>query len=125
MASNCCLKYPSEETPDPTYLNYDPIVYEVPQPRRSSSHDTLSGRVHQDFGALAADRQIRLRTDYMEAATLAAFQTKFAVLGQVWKWTDYKGDTWDVFYRELRWDRIQGYDAYRVEMTFEVISGPA
>ena len=125
MASTCVLDYVLEEETDPTYLDVNPITYEVPQPRRSSSHNTMSGRVHQDFGVSAADRQINLRTDWMEAATLTAFQTKFAVTGEVWKWTDHLEDSYLVFFRELRPERIRGYEAYRVEMVFEVVGVPA
>jgi hypothetical protein len=126
MASDCCLKYPSEETPAPTYLDWDPIQYEVTKARRSSTHVTMGGgRVHQDFGASDADRQINLRTDYMEAATLASFREKFAVVGQVWTWTDHEGDAYSVFFRELKATHLQGQEAFEVEMTFDVIGGPA
>jgi hypothetical protein len=124
MASLCCLRYPSEETPDPTYLDYDPAEYTVTLVRRSSSHPTLSGMVHQDLGVLSADSRINLRTDYMEAATLADFQTKFAVLGQVWKWDDHEGNTYDVFFIGLNPIHLRGVEAYQVEMVFAVIGGP-
>jgi len=118
----CYLDYVEEEETDPTYLDVNPVEYAISNPRRSSSHPTMGGsRVHQDFGAQTADREIRLRTDWMEAATLEDFQEKFAVIGEVWKWADFEDNGYLVFFRSLVAERIRGHDAYQVEMTFDVI----
>ena len=111
------------EDAERTTFDEDPVVYEHgPAPRRSSSHETLGGgRVHQDFGAPTADREIRLRTDWMEQTTLSALQTKYAQVGTVWLWSDHLGGEYGVFFRELRPERIRGQAAYRVEMVFAVI----
>ncbi len=108
---------------DPTALDVAPIVYDVgPVPRRASSHGTMGGdRVHQDFGAPGADRQINLRTEWMEEATLDDFQEKFATAGAAWKWVDGLGGEYSVFFRALRADRIRGYAAYQVEITFDIL----
>lgn len=115
------LSYPDES--EPTYLDVEPVEYRVgPPARRSSSHPTMGGgRVHQDFGVQEADREISLRTEWMEQATLDAFAAKFAVTGQVWRWLDGDEHEWTVFFRELRPDRLRGQAAYEVEMIFDVI----
>jgi len=107
---------------DPTYLDEGPILYDDGSAeRRVSAHATADGRVWQDFGALDVDRQLRLRTDWMSQATLDAFEAKFAVTAQVWKWLDHKGHEYRVFFRALNPERIRGHDAYRVEMVFDVV----
>jgi len=107
---------------DPTYLDEGPILYDDGSAeRRVSAHATADSRVWQDFGALDVDRQIRLRTDWMSQATLDAFEAKFAVTAQVWKWLDHKGHEYRVFFRALNPERIRGHDAYRVEMVFDVV----
>ena len=121
MASSCCLSYPDDT--DPTYLDEDPITYEAgPPERRASTQPTFGGgRVLQDFGVSDADRQIKLRTDWMETATLVALETKFAVAGQLWKWTDHEGDSYLVFFRSLSPRHLQGCEAYQVEIVFDVL----
>ena len=121
MAGTCILSELNDSSP--TTLDVDPVVYEDgPAARRSSSHQTMDGaRVHQDFGAQTADRFARARTDWMETATLSALETKFATTGKVWKWVDHNGGAYQVFFRELRPERIRGQEAYQVEMVFDII----
>jgi|GEM_PF-1746802 len=126
MAGTCYMCYPDREEPeDPeiTYLDEDPSAYnDGPPERRVSSHAAMGGeRVWQDFGAPDIDRQIALKTDWMEAATLEAFRAKFAVVGQVWKWVDHNGHEYRVFFRALKPERIRGYEAYEVEMTLDIV----
>lgn len=116
----CALSYPDGS--DPTYLDEAPSFYDDrPAERRASAHATAEGRVRQDFGAADVDRRIRLRTDWMSADTLSAFQAKYEVTGQVWRWVDHQGSEYRVFFRELVPERIRGHEAYRVELTFDVI----
>jgi len=122
MASTCCLSKLDDS--EQTFFDEDPLVYEDrPPARRSSSHATMDGsRVHQDFGAEDADRLLHLRTDWMTQSTLDALEAKFATTGQVWKWVDHNANAFQVFFRELRPERIQGQAAYRVEIAFDIIA---
>jgi len=121
MASQCCLSYPNDT--DPTYLDFDPAEYTAgPPARRSSSHPTMDGsRVIQDFGVSDADREITLRTGWVEPGTLDDLREKFAVTGQAWKWTDHEGDSYLVFFRDLKADHLRGVEAFEVQMTFDVL----
>jgi len=106
-----------------TYLDEDPALYEDgPSERRLSSHPTFGGgRVWQDFGAKTEDRRIRVRTDYMTQATLDAFRAKFEQTGKVWKWSDHRGNAYQVVFAVLNPERIQANAAYRVEMVLHVV----
>jgi hypothetical protein len=120
MASTCILSLPNDTSP--TTLDYDPAEYrDNPAPRRSSAHVTQGDRVHQDFGAPGADREIWLRCDWVAQGTLDALQTKFETTGQPWKWVDFKGNSYLVFFRSLAPERIRGQEAYVVEITFDVL----
>ena len=121
MASTCILSLPDDT--DPTTLDYDPAEYrDNPAPRRSSSQVTMGGdRVLQDFGANAPDREIWLRCDWVAQATLDALQSKFETTGQPWKWVDFKGNAYLVFFRTLAPERIRGQEAYQVEMWFDIL----
>lgn len=125
MAASCYMSKPDDS--EKTYLDEDPALYEDgPADRRASSHATFGeSRVWQDFGAPDIDRQIRLRTDWMTEATLEAFEAKFAVVGQVWKWVDHRGHEYRVFFRAMVPERIRGHEAYRVEMLLEVLEAVA
>ena len=125
MAASCYLSKPDDS--EKTYLDEDPALYEDrPPDRRASSHATFGGsRVWQDFGAPDADRQIRLRTDWMSQATLDAFRAKFEQVGQLWKWVDNQGHEYRVFFRALMPERIRGHEAYRVEMLLDVVEAEA
>ncbi len=110
---------------DKTFLDADPAFYDNgPPERRASDHQTQDGTVRQDFGYETSDRRLRLRTDWMVTATLAAFVTKFAVVGKVWRWHDDLGADYNVFFRRLAPRRIPGNNAYVVEMTLDVVSTP-
>lgn len=117
----CYLSKPDGS--DAIYLDEDPALYaDGPAERRASSHATFGGgRVWQDFGTPDVDRQIRLRTDWMTEATLAAFRGKFEQVGVVWKWADHRGHEYRVVFRALSPERIRGHNAHRVEMTFDVV----
>jgi hypothetical protein len=121
MASACYMSKPDGS--EAVYLDEDPAYYDDgPAERRASSSPTLGGgRVWQDFGVHDVDREIRLRTDWMSEATLAALKAKYATTAQVWKWVDHKGHDYRVFFAELRPERIRGNAAYRVEMRLQVI----
>ncbi len=120
----CVLSYPDGF--GPTYLDVDPARYDDrPAERRVSAHATAEGRVWQDFGAPDIDRQIRLRVDWMAAATLAAFRAKYQAVGQVWRWVDHRGQEYRVFFRSLIPERIRAHEAYRVELVFDVIEETA
>ena len=58
----------------------------------------------------------------MTQSTLDALEAKFATTGQVWKWVDHNANAFQVFFRELRPERIQGQAAYRVEIAFDIIA---
>lgn len=122
MPGTCYMDSLDED--DPTYLDEDPAVYEDgPPERRMSSQTTFGGsRVWQDFGVAAADRQIRLRTDWMTQETLDDFRDKFEATATVWLWIDNRGNTYQVIFRTLNPQKIQGHDAYRVEMVLEVVA---
>jgi len=121
MPSACCLSLPDDS--EQTFLDEGPAFYEDgPPERRASSHATFGGgKVWQDFGAADVDRQIRLRTDWMTQATLDDFAEKFATVGQIWRWVDDRGHEYLVVFRALNPERIRGYEAYQVEMAFDVV----
>jgi hypothetical protein len=121
MASTCYLSLPDDSAK--IYLDEDPETYDDgPAERRMSSQETMGGgRVWQDFGVQDLDRTIRLKTGWMTQATLDAFKTKLAVLAQVWKWADHKGRSYLVVFRTINPERIRGYEAYRVEINFDVL----
>lgn len=110
---------------DKTFLDADPAFYENgPPDRRASDHQTQDGTVRQDFAFAASDRSLRLRTDWMTTATLAAFEAKFGAVAKVWRWHDDQGADYDVFFRRLAPRRIPGNNAHVVEMTLDVVSIP-
>jgi hypothetical protein len=108
---------------NPVTFDVDPSVYDDrPATRRGSSHAVLNGeRVWQDWGPKDADRRIKLKTEWMESATLASLQSMFAAAATLYKWVDHFGNTYTVIFAELAPTAIRGYDAYEVEMTFEVV----
>lgn len=122
MAS-CYMVAVGGDVEDRVYLDYDPISYDDNvAARRLSSHATFGGgRVWQDFGIADVDQQIRLRTEWMSGSTLTSFQTLYAALGTPYTWVDHKAGSYTVLFRELKAERIQGYDAYRVEMVLDVV----
>ena len=110
---------------DKTLLDEDPAFYDDgPPERRASDHQTQDGTVRQDFGFATSDRSLRLRTDFVTTAILAALNTKFAAVGHLWRWHDHRGADYNVFFRRLEPRRISGNEAYVVEMTLDVVSIP-
>ena len=121
MASTCYLS--ELDLSDKTFLDSFPAIYnDGPPERRASSHQTQDGTVRQDFGYEDSDRELTLRVDWITTTTLVALRAKYAEAGKVWRWHDEKGADYNIFFRRLLPRRIQGNNAYVIEMTFDVIA---
>ncbi len=120
MPSTC---YISElDLSDQTFLDAYPAIYnDAPPERRASAHQTQDGQVYQDFGFEDSDWELSLRCDKISMTNFDALKLKHAVVGKVWRWHDEYGNDYNIFFRRLSPRRIQGNNAYIVEMVFAVL----